>query len=120
MVRRRGRKSLKKLIDDAMSAADQRITTIGPSLRDELSECFRHEDEILIYSHNMADLPAKVYKAMHLGLRRRGLKITIQKAIELRNDRLESVDRYLVEGEGIGEEAEVYARLNSLRIVKVV
>ncbi|MGQ9759680.1 MAG: hypothetical protein ACUVQ5_03795 [Candidatus Methanomethylicaceae archaeon] len=119
MSRRRGRKSLKKLIDDAMSAAGSRVTTIGPGLRDELAECFRREDEIIVYSKNMVDVPNKVYKEMHLGLRRRGLKITVQKAVELRNDRLESVDRYLIEGEGIGQEAEIYARLKGLRVIKV-
>ena len=119
MVRRRGRKSLKKLIDDAMSAADNRITTISPNMRKELGDCFRYEDEIIVYSQNLVDLPSKVYRGMRLGLRRRGLKITAQKAVELRNDRLVTVNRYLVEGEGIGEEAEIYARLNSLRVVKV-
>ncbi|MEM2128876.1 MAG: hypothetical protein QXN86_04370, partial [Candidatus Methanomethylicaceae archaeon] len=119
LARRRGRKSLKKLIDDAMNAADNRITTISPNLREELQDCFRYEDEIIVYSQNLVDLPGKVYKGMRLGLRRRGLKITAQKAVELRNDRLVTVNRYLVEGEGIGEEAEIYARLNSLKVVKV-
>jgi len=119
LARRRGRKSPKKLIDDAMSAAGNRITTISPTLKDELGDCFRYEDEIIVYSQNLVDLPGKVYKAMRLGLRRRGLKITSQKAVELRNDRLVTVNRYLVEGEGIGEEAEIFARLNSLKVVKI-
>jgi len=68
----------------------------------------------------MVDLPEKVYKKMGAVLRRRGLKIKKQKEVELRGDRLISVNRYLIEGDGVGEEATLYARLNRLRIVKVV
>ena len=120
MVRRRGRRSIKRLLDDALEAAEQRTTTIGSPLREELYECFRYEDEIVLYSPTMVDLPARVYKAMGSGLRRRGLKVTKQKEVELRNDRLVCVNRYLVEGVGVGEEATIYARLNGLRIVEVV
>jgi hypothetical protein len=118
--RRRGRRSIKSLLDDAAKAAEQRITTIGYPLREELYECFRYEDEIVIYSPNMVDLPAKVYKKMGVVLRKRGLKIKKQREVELRGDRLMSVNRYLIEGEGVGEEAILYARLNGLKTVKVV
>jgi len=120
LVRRRGRRSIKRLLDDAVEAAEHRTTTIGSPLREELYECFRYEDEIVLYSPTMVDLPARVFKAMGAGLRRRGLKVTKQKEVELRNDRLVYVNRYLVEGEGVGEEATIYARLNRLRIVEVV
>jgi hypothetical protein len=118
--RRRGRRSIKRILDDAVEAAEQRITTIGPPLREELYECFRYEDELVFYSPSMVDLPEKVYKKMGAVLRRRGLKIKKQKEVELRGDRLVSVNRYLIEGDGVGEEATLYARLNHLRIVKVV
>jgi hypothetical protein len=118
--RRRGRKSIKRILDDAIEAAEQRVTTIGSPLREELYECFRYEDEIVFYSPRMVDLPEKVYKKMGNVLRKRGLIVKKQKEVELRGDRLVSVNRYLIEGDGVGEEATLYARLNHLRIVKVV
>lgn len=120
MARRRHKKSLKRIIDEAAREADKRITSLGPPLLEELQELVWHEDEIVIFSPSLVDLPCKVFKMMANGLRRRGFQIRKQKAIELRNDRLIYVDRYLVEGEGAAEEAAVFAKMNDLSIVESI
>lgn len=112
------RKSLKKLIDDATEAAEERSTTLGQPLLEELDDLVWHEDEIVIYSPSLVDLPGSVYRHIGTGLRRRGFKIKRQREVELRKDRLMYVTRYLVEGEGVGEEAVVYARLHHLAIIE--
>ncbi len=118
MAGRRRKKSLKKLIDDAVNAAERRSTTVGKPILKEIDELVWHEDEIVIYSADMADLPGKVYRTMGAGLKRRGFRITKQKEVELRGERLVYVNRYIVEGEGAGEEAMVYAKLKGLSIVE--
>jgi len=112
------RKSLKKLIDDATEAAEGRSTTLGQPLLEELDDLVWHEDEIVIFSPNLVDLPNSVYRQIGTGLRRRGFKIKRQREVELRKDRLMYVTRYLVEGEGVGEEAVVYAKLHHLAIIE--
>jgi hypothetical protein len=116
--RRRRRKSLKKLIDDAAQAAEGRSTTVGQPLLEELEDLVWHEDEIVIFSPNLVDLPGCVYRDIGTGLKRRGFKIRRQREVELRKDRLMYVTRYLVEGEGVGEEAVIYARLHHLAVVE--
>lgn len=118
MPQRKAKKSLKKIIDEAAEEAEQREISVGRSVQEELEDLVWHEDEIVIYSPTMIDLPAKVYRMMAGGLRRRGFKIHRQRGIELRNDRLVKADRYLVEGEGAAEEAAVCAKLNNLSIVE--
>lgn len=120
VVRRKGKKSLKKLLDDAVEAAEHRSMTIGPPLLEELDELVWHEDEIVIFSPTMVDLPGKVYRKVGAGLRRRGFHITKQREVELRKDQLMYVSRYIVEGEGVGEEAAVYAKLHDLTIVETI
>ena len=120
VAKRRGRKSLKKLLDDAAEAAEARSTTLGPPLLQELDEVIWHEDEIILFSPTIVDLPGKVYRAMSAGLKRRGFQVTKQREVELRNDRLMLVNRYIVEGEGAGEEAIIYARLHDLAIVEAI
>lgn len=116
--RNRRRKSLKKLIDDAVEAAEGRSTTLGQPLLEELEDLVWHEDEIVVYSPNLVDLPGKVYREIGAGLKRRGFRVKRQREVELRKDRLMYVSRYLVEGEGVGEEAIVYAKLHHLAIVE--
>jgi hypothetical protein len=118
LPKRRAKKSLKKLIDDAASAADLRAMTVGMPLMEELNELVWHEDEIIIFSPTLVDLPGKVYKTMSAGLRRRGFKVKKQREVELRKDRLVSVYRYLIEGEGAAEEAAICAKLNNLSIIE--
>jgi hypothetical protein len=118
--KRRGRKSLKKLLDDAVEAAEERSTTVGAPLLEELDELIWHEDEIVVYSPTMVDLPGKVYRVMGAGLRRRGFTVTKQREVELRNDRLMYVNRYIIEGDGVGEEATVYAKLHDMSIVEAI
>jgi len=120
VVKRRARKSLKKLLEDATEAAEQRSTTIGQPLLEEIDELVWHEDEIVVFSPMMVDLPGKVYRAVGAGLRRRGFKVTKQKEVELRKDRLLYVNRYIIEGDGVGEEASIYARLHDLTIVEAI
>ncbi len=115
---RNSKKSLKKLIDEAMEAAEGRETTIGSQLIEALDDVVWHEDEIVIFSETIVDIPGKLYRVMARGLRRRGFRVRKQKEVELRGDRLVSVYRYLVEGEGAAEEAAVCARLNNLSIVE--
>jgi hypothetical protein len=116
--RRRRRKSLKKLIDDAAQAAEGRSTTVGQPLLEELEDLVWHEDEIVVFSPNLVDLPGSVYRDIGSGLKRRGFKIRRQREVELRKDRLMYVTRYLVEGEGVGEEAIIYAKLHHLAVVE--
>lgn len=116
--RRRTRKSLKKLIDDATEAAEGRSTTVGQPLLEELEDLVWHEDEIVVFSPDLVDLPGRVYRDIGAGLRRRGFKVKRQREVELRKDRLMYVTRYLVEGEGVGEEAIIYARLHNLSVIE--
>ncbi len=116
--RRRKHKSLKKLIDDAAEAAEGRSTTVGQPLLEELEDLVWHENEIVVFSSNLVDLPGHVYKDIGSGLRRRGFRIKRQREVELRKDRLMHVTRYLVEGEGVGEEAVVYAKLHHLAVIE--
>jgi len=116
--RHRRRKSLKRLLDDAAEAAEGRSTTLGQPLLEELEDLVWHEDEIVVYSQSLVDLPGKVYREIGSVLRRRGFKIKKQREVELRQDRLMYVSRYLVEGEGVGEEAVIYARLHHLAIIE--
>ncbi len=112
------KKSLKKLIDEAMEAAASRETTIGSQLIEALDDVIWHEDEIVIFSETLVDIPGKLYRVMSRGLKRRGFRVRKQKEVELRGDRLVSVYRYLIEGDGVAEEAAVCARLNNLSIVE--
>lgn len=118
MSKRRVKKSLKKLIDDASEAADRRAMTVGTPMMEELNDLVWHENEIVIFSPILVDLPGKVYKMMESGLKRRGFMIRKQREVELRKDRLTFVNRYLVEGEGVAEEAAIYAKFNNLEIVE--
>ncbi len=119
MKERQGRrKSLKKIIDDAAEAAEQRSMAIGQPLLEELEDLVWHENEIVVFSPNLVDLPGNVYRQIGTGLRRRGFKIKKQREVELRRDRLMYVTRYLVEGEGVGDEAIIYARLNNLPVTE--
>ncbi|MDI9644607.1 MAG: hypothetical protein QFX35_05250 [Candidatus Verstraetearchaeota archaeon] len=118
MPRRKAKKSLKRIIDEAAEEAAKRELSVGKPVLEELEEVVWHEDEIVIYSPTMIDLPAKVYKMMAGGLKRRGFKVHRQKGVELRNDRLVDADRYIVEGEGAAEEAAICARMNNLSIVE--
>jgi len=113
-----GKKSLKRLIDEAMEAAENRETTLGAQLSEALDDVVWHEDEIVIFSETLVDIPGKLYRAMARGLRRRGFRVRKQKEVELRKDRLVSVYRYLIEGEGVAEEAAVSAKLNGMSIVE--
>ncbi len=113
-----GKKSLKRLIDEAMEAAENRETTLGSQLIEALDDVVWHEDEIVIFSETLVDIPGKLYRAMARGLRRRGFRVRKQKEVELRKDRLVSVYRYLIEGEGVAEEAAVSAKLNGMSIVE--
>jgi len=117
LAKRRQKKSLKKLIDEAAREADKRVTSLGSPLVEELQQLVWHEDEIVIFSPDLVDLPSKVYKRMASGLKRRGFQVKKLKAIELRNDRLISVNRYLVGGKGVAEEAEVFAKMNNLSVI---
>jgi hypothetical protein len=116
--KREKRKSLKKLIDDATEAAEGRSTAIGQPLLEELEDLVWHEDEIVIFSPNLVDLPGNIYRQIGSGLRRRGFKIKRQREVELRKDRLMYVTRYLVEGEGVGDEAIIYAKLHHLSVIE--
>jgi len=116
--RRRKRKSLKRLIDEAAEAAEGRSTTVGQPLLEELEDLVWHEDEIVIFSKDLVDLPGSVYRDIGSGLKRRGFKVKRQREVELRKDRLMYVIRYLVEGEGVGEEAIIYAKLHHLAVVE--
>lgn len=118
MPKRKPRKSLKKIIDEAEEEAEKRELSLGRPLVEEIDDLVWHEDEIVIYSPTMIDLPAKVFKMMAGGLKRRGFKVYRQKGVELRNDRLVKTDRYIVEGEGAAEEAAICAKLNNLSIVE--
>jgi hypothetical protein len=89
-------------------------------LLQELDEVIWHEDEIVVFSPTLVDLPGKVYQAMSAGLKRRGFQVTKQREVELRKDRMMVVNRYLVEGDGVGEEAAIYARLHDLAIVEAI
>lgn len=116
--RQRRHKSLKKLIDDATEAAEGRSTTVGEPLLEELEDLVWHEDEIVVFSPDLVDLPGRVYREIGSALRRRGFKIKRQREVELRKDRLMYVTRYLVEGEGVGDEAIVYAKLHHLAVIE--
>jgi hypothetical protein len=109
---------LKRLIDEAAEAAEGRSTTVGQPLLEELEDLVWHEDEIVIFSQDLVDLPGRVYRDIGSGLKRRGFKVKRQREVELRKDRLMYVTRYLVEGEGVGEEAIIYAKLNHLAVVE--
>lgn len=115
---RRRRKSLKKLIDEAAEAAEGRSTTVGQPLLEELEDLVWHEDEIVVFSQDLVDLPGRVYRDIGSGLKRRGFKVKRQREVELRKDRLMYVTRYLVEGDGVGEEAIIYAKLHHLAVVE--
>ena len=119
MAKRKARKSsLKKILEEAADEAEQRPTTISQQLFDELDGFFWRKDEIVIWSPTMIDLPAEVYRKVGNGLRERGFRITRQKGVELRNDKLVTVNRYIVEGDGLGEEAAIYAAIHGLMIVE--
>ncbi len=118
MPRRKAKKSLKKIIDEAAEEADGRELSLGRPMLEEINELVWHEDEIVVYSPTMIDLPAKIFNMMASGLKRRGFKVYKQKGVELRKDRLVKTDRYIVEGEGAAEEAAICAKLNNLSIVE--
>lgn len=118
MAKRKGRKSLKKILEEAVEEAELRPTTLSQQLFEELDGFFWRENEIVIWSPAMIDLPAKVYRTLATGLRHRGFQITRQKGVELRKNRLMSVNRYIIEGDGLGEEAAIYATLHGLTIVE--
>ena len=108
-----GKKSLKRLIDEAMEAAENRETTLGSQLIEALDDVVWHEDEIVIFSETLVDIPGKLYRVMARGLRRRGFRIRKQKEVELRKDCWSQVplpDR----GRGVAEEAAVSAKLNGM------
>lgn len=110
------KKSLKKIIEDAMKSVDEIV--IDPRLREELKDCFRNEDEVVIYSNDLVDVSEPVYKLLRTNVKCRKFKVTRSKAMKLEGSALRIVNRFLIEGPGIGQELEVYAKINGLKIIR--
>ncbi|MCX8169992.1 MAG: hypothetical protein N3D72_02765 [Candidatus Methanomethyliaceae archaeon] len=111
------RKSLKKIIEDAMEEVNE--VTIDQKLKEELKACFRNEDEVVIYSNNLVEVSEPIYKLLKSNIKHRRLNVMKNKAIKLEGSIVKTTNRFLIEGPDIGQELEVYAKINGLKIVKM-
>jgi len=110
------KKSLRKIIEDAMKNIDEIV--IDPKLKEELKDCFRNDNEVVIYSNNLVDISEPIYKLLRTNIRYRKLKVIKIKAMKLEGSILKIVNRFLIEGPGIGQELEIYGKINGLKIIR--
>lgn len=99
-----------------MKSVDEIV--IDPRLKEELKDCFRNEDEVIIYSSNLVEISEPIYKLLRTNIKYRKLKVMKNKAMKLEGNVLKIVDRFIIEGQGIGQELEIYAKINSLKIIR--